>query len=63
MDAGSSGSAHKAEGLPHYTAGPDLPFSGETLLLYTTATPHTIGAALVVEHKEEGHVHKVQQPV
>jgi hypothetical protein len=36
---------------------------GETLLLYTVATPHTISATLVVEHEEVGHVLKVQQPV
>ena len=36
---------------------------GETLLLYTTTTPHTISIALVVEHEKEGHVLKVQRPV
>jgi hypothetical protein len=33
------------------------------LLLYTTATPHTVSATLVVERGEEGHVLKVQHPV
>ena len=36
------------------------PSKGETLLLYATATLHTISAALVVEREEEGHVLKVQ---
>ena len=63
MDTRSLGNAHKAKGLSHYTVGPDLPFSGETLLLYIAATPHTIGTALVVERKEEGHVLKVQRPM
>ena len=38
------------------------PSSGETLLLYTVATLHTISAALVVQ-REEGHILKVQQPM
>ncbi|XP_066324030.1 uncharacterized protein [Miscanthus floridulus] len=38
------------------------PLMRETLLLYTTTTPHTISIALVVEHEEEGHVLKVQWP-
>jgi hypothetical protein len=36
---------------------------GETLLLYTIATPHTISAALVVECKDKGHALKVQWSV
>ena len=36
------------------------PSKGETLLLYTTATPCTVSVALVVEREEEGHVLKVQ---
>ena len=56
MDVGSSGSTRKAEGLPHYTTSPDLPFSGGDPLLYTATTPHTISTALVVEREEEGHV-------
>ena len=39
------------------------PSAREILLFYTATMPHTISVALVVEHKEEGHVHKVQQPV
>ena len=35
------------------------PSMGETLLLYTAATPHTVSVALVVEREEEGHVLKV----
>ena len=52
-----------AEGLLDHTAGPDLPFVGETLLLYTATTPHTVSVALVVEREEEGHVLKVQWPM
>jgi hypothetical protein len=33
---------------------------GETLLLYTTANPHIISTALVVDHEEEGHLLNVQ---
>jgi hypothetical protein len=36
---------------------------GETLLLYTAATLHTVSAALVVEHQELGHALKLQRPV
>ncbi|XP_066334027.1 uncharacterized protein [Miscanthus floridulus] len=36
------------------------PSAGETLLLYTAATPHTIRVALVVECEKEGHILKVQ---
>ena len=36
---------------------------GESLHLYTAATPHTISMDLVVECKEEGHILKVQRPV
>ena len=39
------------------------PSMGKTLLLYTTATPHTVNAAMEVERVEEGHVLKVQWPV
>ena len=39
------------------------PSMGETLLFYTTATPHTVSVALVVECEEEGHILKVQRPV
>lgn len=39
------------------------PSVGETLLLYTATTPHTISVALVVECEEEGHILKVQQPI
>ena len=39
------------------------PSAGETLLLYTATTPHTISVALVVEHEEEGHILKVQWTV
>jgi len=63
VDVGSSGSAHKAQGLPHYTTGPDLPLAGETLLLYTAAMPHTVSVALVVEREEEGHILMVQRPM
>ena len=35
------------------------PLAGETLLLYTTAMPHTVSVALVLESKE-GHILKVQ---
>ena len=36
------------------------PSTGDTLLLYTAATPHTVSVAMVVEREEEGHVLKVQ---
>ena len=39
------------------------PSMGETLLFYTTATPHTVSVALVVEREEEGHILKVQWPM
>ena len=35
----------------------------ENLLHYVAATMRTVSVALVVEHKEEGHVLKVQRPV
>ncbi|XP_066385022.1 uncharacterized protein [Miscanthus floridulus] len=63
VNVGSLGSAHKAEGVPHYTIDPDLPLAGETLLLYTAATPHTVSVALVVEREEEGHILMVQRSV
>ena len=36
------------------------PSEGETLLLYTAATPHAVSSTLVVEREEEGHALKVQ---
>jgi hypothetical protein len=36
---------------------------GETLLLYTASTPHTVSAALVVEREEDGRILKVQRSV
>jgi hypothetical protein len=39
------------------------PSMGETLLLYTAATLHTVSVALVVECEKEGHLLKVQWPV
>ena len=52
--------------LKDFLATPSVltsPSAGETLVLYTATTPHTISATLVVECEEEGHVLKVQQPV
>jgi hypothetical protein len=39
------------------------PKTGETLFLYVMATTQVIGAALVVEREEPGHVYNVQLPV
>jgi hypothetical protein len=39
------------------------PERGETLLLYVTATPQVVSAALVVEREDPGHVYKVQRLV
>jgi hypothetical protein len=32
-------------------------------MLYISATPTVVSAAIVVEKEEEGHVYKVQRPV
>jgi hypothetical protein len=37
--------------------------TGESLLLYVTATTHVVSAAIVVERAEEGHVLLIQRPV
>ena len=39
------------------------PAKGETLLLYTVATPCTVSVALIMEREEEGHALKVQRLV
>jgi hypothetical protein len=36
------------------------PKEGETLLLYIVATKRVVSTAIVVKHKEVGHVYKVQ---
>ena len=39
------------------------PCSGESLLLYISATTQVVSSALVVEREEEGHAFRVQRPV
>jgi hypothetical protein len=39
------------------------PKPGETLLLYIAVTTQVIGAALVIEREEPGHVHNMQRTV
>ena len=39
------------------------PTNGEPLLLYVAATTQVVSSGIVVEREEQGHVHKVQQPV
>jgi hypothetical protein len=39
------------------------PAAGEALLIYVAATTQVVGAAIVVERREEGHALPVQRPV